>query len=216
MDKTARNPNIPDLLTLLGHSSPSTPVSTPSKSPHSEFVDFFSVNTPTDPTAHNSPASEGGKLSEVLSVLDTECEENVFIVRRISRLGHTAYTALSTYFSSFGRVKRILLLPSRGKGDSRSRPASMGFVVMEDCLDCAIICQSDSYKINYVEDIRVEKFYRNAKVQVTDGTTVTNAYVPASYLEGAQRSQALSMPVPVVTISEVEQLAESMMTTLRL
>ena len=92
----------------------------------------------------------------------------------------------------------------------------MGFVVMENCLDCAIICQSNSYSVNYVDDVRVEKFYRNAKVQVTDGTSVANAYVPASFLEGPQRSQALSMPVPIVTLSEVEQLAESVIKTLGL
>jgi hypothetical protein len=65
-----------------------------------------------------------------------------------------------------------------------------------------------------VEDVKVEKFYRNAKVQVTDGTTVANAYVPASFLDGHQRSQAHSVPAPIVTLSEVEQLAESVIKTL--
>ena len=118
------------------------------------------------------------KLAGVLSELDHEDEGRIFIVRRISKLGHMAKHVLGDFFSQFGPVIRILLLPSRGRGDSRSRPASMGFVVMANASHCAHICSCSVYCVNGV-DIQVQKFTRNERVEVTDGRVVAHAYLPA-------------------------------------
>ena len=191
--------------------------STYSTSPTSLTPDQFSLNTPT-----NDYDPGAVKLSEVLTVLDQENESNILIVRRISKLGYRAQEALAEYFSNFGIVRRILLLPSRGKGDSRNRPASMGFVVMERREDCARICRIDNYRVGFV-DIQVQKFVRNAKVQVmTDGYTVANAYIPSSHMGDHPMSSPRldrfpsSELNPIVNLADLELLAESMVQALGL
>jgi len=161
------------------------------------------------------------KLADVLNVLDSEDESCIFIVRKISKLGFSAYDSLSLYFSKYGLVKKILLLPSRGKGDSRNRPASMGFVVMGSQFECRSVLMSENHRVNYV-DIQVQKFVRNTKVQVSDGgVNVTNAYIPASYLGGkpsvpmnaapAFSEDTTAEPQPVVSLEQLENLARSLL-----
>ena len=208
----------------------STPSSTYSASPQSSTLNTpvygFNLNTPVNgykvPAPHVDETlgtSESVKLADVLGVLDHEDDTCIFIVRRISKLGFHAHDALVARFSNFGPVKKVILLPSRGKGDSRNRPASMGFIVMQNCSDCLQIMQSDRYMVNQV-DIQVQKFVRNAKIQVSDGNTVTNAYISSAYINQSTSNNG-SGPFlcsesfnPIITLDQLEVIAESMLKNL--
>ena len=179
--------------------------------------------SPSTLSYKDSMSPDSIKLADVLNVLDSEDESCIFIVRKISKLGFSAYDSLNLYFSKYGLVKKILLLPSRGKGDSRNRPASMGFVVMGTQYECRSVLVSENHRVNYV-DIQVQKFVRNTKVQVSDGgVNVTNAYIPTSYL-GSKSSPATvnvapalsddtttAEPQPVVSLEQLENLARSLL-----
>ena len=175
--------------------------------------------SPSTLSYKDSMSPDSIKLADVLNVLDSEEESCIFIVRKISKLGFSAHDSLNQYFSKYGLVKKILLLPSRGKGDSRNRPASMGFVVMGSQYECRNVLMSENHRVSFF-DIQVQKFVRNTKVQVSDGgVNVTNAYIPSSYLGGKPSSSA---PVitdntsstegqPVVSLEQLENLARSLL-----
>lgn len=75
-------------------------------------------------------------LLEALNVQsDNDCCR-IVTVRKCHKLGFKSHIHLRQYFSRFGRVDRVVLLPMRAKPknatDGRgNRPSSMGFVVME-------------------------------------------------------------------------------------
>lgn len=179
-------------------------------------------------TSGSTCGSESVKLAGVLGMLDNEDDSCILIVRRISKLGFAAHNSLSAFFSCFGPVKRVMLLPSRGKGDTRNRPASMGFVVMANSSDCNKVVQSGHIKVLDV-DIQVQKFVRNTRIEITDGTTVANAYIPPAFMCIDQNSN-LSKSTPVsfslandalgsaslVTVDQLESLAASMLKDLGL
>ena len=180
----------------------------------SEFADLSSLQTPREYTGQIGSRDGGVKLADVLTMLDDEDESKIFIVRRISKLGHNANAALADFFNRFGLVRRIILLPSRGRGDSRTRPASMGFIVMEHTLDCARICAVNGYSVGHV-DIQVQKFTRNERVQVSDGLTVTNAYVPASRMSPPRQLVDVS-ETRTLSTAELELLAKAVIDTLEI
>lgn len=196
-------------------------LSTPS---HTSLVRLGSQDykSPSMSTCKDGMSPESVKLADVLNVLDSEDESCIFIVRKISKLGFSAYDSLSQYFSKYGLVKKILLLPSRGKGDSRNRPASMGFVVMSSKSESCSVLMSEDHRVNHV-DIQVQKFVRNTRVQVSDGgVNVTNAYIPKSYLGGKSLATPEKVaPVlsdytfeaaqPVVSLEQLENLARSLL-----
>lgn len=196
----------------------STPSSSSTKSPVSEYVDSGMFSSPSTGMLP-APARDGDresscKLSEVLGVLDYEEEANIFIVRRISKLGYQANDVLTDFFSQFGPLRRVLLLPSRGRGDSRLRPASMGFIVMEKAQDCSLICSSEIFQVNEV-NIQVQKFTRNARLPVGTGSSSINALIPS--LETSTPPPRFDDPQShQYTISQVEMLAQAVIDTLRL
>ena len=211
MSKTAVFGNFPDIDRIVNINTPSL---THSSSPTSDFLTPVSQYS----VSRNEDNDDSVKLSDVLNVLDFEDEQSIFIVRRISKLGFTAQESLGSFFANFGFVRRILLLPSRGKGDSRSRPASMGFVVMDRALDCIRVCQRDTYRIGF-SDIHVQKFVRNAKIQVSDGYSVSNAYVPAMmpdmFASTPKIERFMSSELnTTVTLAQMEILVESMVLNL--
>ena len=201
MSQTAFYPRIPEIADQRTVSV-LTPHSTYSVSPVSQFL------TPVNQYSggYSDDQDDTVKLSDVLNVLDYENEACIFIVRRISKLGHAANDSLYTYFNQFGRVRRILLLPSRGKCDSRTRPASMGFVVMESAFDCNRICQGLVYRIGF-SDVNVQKFVRNAKVQLNDG--YSNAYLPMYSAPERFMSSELKSP-----LDGLDSLVDSMIACL--
>jgi len=176
--------------------------------------------SPTTLSCKDGMSPDSIKLADVLNVLDSEDESCIFIVRKISKLGFSAYDSLNQYFSKYGLVKKILLLPSRGKGDSRNRPASMGFVVMKSRYECRSVLMSEDHQVDEI-DIQVQKFVRNTKVQVSDGgVNVTNAYIPKSYLGSPPSAPVKFAPSlsddvtdsqPVVSMEQLENLARSLL-----
>jgi hypothetical protein len=193
--------------------SMSTSSSSSTRSPVSEAADLSGLPIPFDDMARSS-TRDGVKLADVLGVLDHENESNIFIVRRISRLGHSANHVLVGFFCQFGPVKRIILLPSRGRGDSRTRPASMGFIVMENALDCAHICSMQSYLVGHVE-IQVQKFTRNERVDLSDGLVVTKAYVNPSG-KAPMSPQVLDSHSSTLSAFQLELLAKAVIDTLEI
>lgn len=202
------------------YNASNTPLNKMYKANVSMHDDF---GTMSSQASESTCGSESVKLAGVLGMLDTEDDSCILIVRRISKLGFAAHNALSAFFSGFGPVKRVMLLPSRGKGDTRNRPASMGFVVMANSSDCNKVVQSGHFKVLDV-DIQVQKFVRNTRIQISDGTSVANAYIPAAFM-CIDENQHLSRSTPVsfslandafgsanlVTVDQLESLAASML-----
>lgn len=80
-------------------------------------------------------------LPEVFKLLEADDDECIICVKKIHKLGFKSVKYLRQYFSMFGKVSRMVILPSRQKdqastpyyGSSQAnavRPASMCFVVM--------------------------------------------------------------------------------------
>ena len=100
-----------------------------------------SVSTPVDisgASAVDDSSDEPPRMNllEALNVQrDDDCSR-IVTVRKCHKLGFKSHIHLRQYFSRFGRVDRVVLLPMRAKPkhatDGRgNRPSSMGFVVME-------------------------------------------------------------------------------------
>ncbi|KAF4728038.1 hypothetical protein FOZ63_014715, partial [Perkinsus olseni] len=86
--------------------------------------------------AHEGP---GKTLRTLLQELDEEDENCISIVRRIHKFGFKSPVFLREYFEEYGQVRKVLVAHSRqlqpGPNDTtrtRSRPASLGFVLMAD------------------------------------------------------------------------------------
>jgi len=99
-----------------------------------------SISTPvvnsfgTDESTSDDPPRMN--LLEALNVQSDEDCLRIVTVRKCHKLGFKSHIHLRQYFSRFGRVDRVVLLPMRAKPknalDGRgNRPSSMGFVVME-------------------------------------------------------------------------------------
>ena len=78
-------------------------------------------------------------LLEALNVQSDGDVRRIITVRKCHKLGFKSHVFLKQYFSRFGKVERVVLLPMRAKvqttvgGTSRgNRPSSMGFVVFEN------------------------------------------------------------------------------------
>ena len=103
-------------------------------------------------------------LSSLLEVIEGDSEECILTVRKIHRLGFKSARALRKHFSQFGRVDKILLLPSRPKiadgEQAKPRPASMGFIVMESVGAAAsALSKGDTHEVA-VWQIQVQQFHR--------------------------------------------------------
>ena len=82
----------------------------------------------------------GKSLKDLMVELSCEDEQNIFVVRRINKLRSDAGQVIRDYFSQMGAVVKVLLLPWRRPRDSgRPRPSSLGFVLMSDSAETAMI-----------------------------------------------------------------------------
>jgi hypothetical protein len=92
-------------------------------------------------------SSQGGQLDQdeqprmnLLEALNVQSDDDIrriITVRKCHKLGFKSHVFLKQYFSRFGKVERVVLLPMRAKPQygtvSRgNRPSSMGFVVFEN------------------------------------------------------------------------------------
>jgi len=70
-------------------------------------------------------------LRAIMQTLEPVEAGRVLQVRRIKQLGFASTVALREHCSQFGGVEKVLVSHSRAQ--SRLRPASLGFIVMDDC-----------------------------------------------------------------------------------
>lgn len=94
------------------------------------------VVSTTSPVSSAEDDAPRMNLLEALNVQSDEDCQRIVTVRKCHKLGFKSHIALKQYFSRFGKVERVVLLPMRAKPknamDGRgNRPSSMGFVVME-------------------------------------------------------------------------------------
>jgi len=94
---------------------------------------LLTSSTPLDESSDEPPRMN---LLEALNVQSDEDCGRIVTVRKCHKLGFKSHIHLRQYFSRFGRVDRVVLLPMRAKPkhamDGRgNRPSSMGFVVMD-------------------------------------------------------------------------------------
>jgi hypothetical protein len=100
-----------------------------------------------------------GGLSDVVSELSSENEAEIFVVRRINKLIHPV-SQLNEYFSNFGTVVKVLLLPWRKlKEKQRSRASSLGFILMGDSFTVQNILKEKTHLIDSCK-VEVEKFHK--------------------------------------------------------
>ncbi|EER08474.1 hypothetical protein Pmar_PMAR026621 [Perkinsus marinus ATCC 50983] len=136
-------------------------------------------------------------LLEALQVFNEEDEKRVFTVRKVHKLGFKSQYALKKYFSQFGRVKDVVLLPMRAKpkpgphGQVRAvRPSSMGFVVMQCPEDVQrILAYGDTHTIKGWP-IEVRPFVRPSDKQESKvGTYGEGVHASATGLPKEGRSE---------------------------
>ena len=95
-------------------------------------------------------------LPEVYRLLGFEDDFCILAVRKIHKLGFKSVKYLREYFSQFGKVSKIILLPARAKGESPCvpgahasvRPASMAFLVMSSRVSAALALSQPVHWIN--------------------------------------------------------------------
>ena len=78
-------------------------------------------------------------LNAVLAILKHVDPASVLMVRRVNRLGFDGAKSMQLYFSKYGRVIRIFMLPLKSRKKNISLPPKTGFLVMESPALCARI-----------------------------------------------------------------------------
>jgi len=136
-------------------------------------------------------------MKSQLQALSLEDPAQVFIVRRINKLGFASSSQLRYYFSRYGEVKSVYVSHSRVKslrpsGGRRSpnvqwrlRAAALGFVVMRSSEAIQFILQDGpEHDVNSVM-VRVHPFHRRSVAQIGEAETkcleVDEAGSPAAY-----------------------------------
>lgn len=113
-------------------------------------------------------------LPDVFKLLDPEDEECVICVKKIHKLGFRSVKYLRHYFSQFGTISKIVILPSRQKDPSSIssyyggkthcgsvRPASMGFLVMASKWSAGRILSQEMHQIGECP-VETSRFNRQA------------------------------------------------------
>ena len=124
----------------------------------------FSSNVMSAPLWEMQAPANTYNLTGLLSILEEDEESCILTVRKIHRLGFKSARALRRHFGQFGQVDKILLLPSRPKGDDcKPRPASMGFVVFgsRNAVDAAL--NMSEHQIVQGWPVQVQRFLRKAE-----------------------------------------------------
>ena len=107
-------------------------------------------------------------LPEVFKLLEGVENDRIICVKKIHKLGFKSVKFLRQYFSQYGVVKRVVVLPSRQKevetydGSVRYsvRPASMCFVVMANASQCEEILMHEYHCVGYDCLVEVSVFNR--------------------------------------------------------
>jgi len=126
---------------------------------------------PTNRKPAMNGVDTGESLQTFLSELALIDDSRVVSVRKINALGFGSAPMLQDYFSKFGTVDRVMVAPTVIKsketfGKSRTRPAGLGFVVMQTSEEVeAILKHGETHSLAGV-DIKVCPF----KSHSIDGT----------------------------------------------
>lgn len=106
-----------------------------------------------------------------LTQLQTEDPKCVFIARRINGMGFESKDVLSAHYEQYGRVLKVLVAHSKVKpfrrqgAQSRIRPGSLGFIVMDSPQSVENILAVGANQFVRGYNISVERFEKIAKPQ---------------------------------------------------
>lgn len=111
-------------------------------------------------------------LSAIFRMLEVENSDSIICVRRIHKLGFKSVRLLRRYFSAFGTVRKIVLLPSRpneygGKVDAHIRPSSMCFLVLDSRESALRVLTQEIYDIG-CHQIHVSPYMPCSSVSSTE------------------------------------------------
>lgn len=95
----------------------------------------------------NAFTSNSLSLNSILAMLKHVDPSSVVMVRRVNRLGFDGARVISNYFSKFGKVVRVFMLPLRSRKKSQVLPSKTGFVVMEKQSCCDAILASNEHMV---------------------------------------------------------------------
>eukprot|EP00434_Breviolum_minutum_P024609 symbB.v1.2.021732.t1/scaffold1896.1/size96813/3 len=128
-------------------------------------------------------ADKKSTLGMHLTQLQTEDPKCVFIARRINGMGFQSKDVLSAHYEQYGRVVKVLVAHSKVKpfrrqgAQSRIRPGSLGFIVMDSPQSVEKILAHGANQTVAGHNISVERFEKIAKpqenVQSTAGDSTT-------------------------------------------
>lgn len=122
-------------------------------------------------------ADKKSTLGMHLTQLQTEDPKCVFIARRINGMGFQSKDVLSAHYEQYGRVLKVLVAHSKVKpfrrqgAQSRIRPGSLGFIVMDSPQSVEKILAHGANQTVAGHNISVERFEKIAKPQETGQST---------------------------------------------
>ena len=101
-------------------------------------------------------------LPDIFDMLSSEDAGCIVCVRRIHRLGFKSVRYLRRFFSKFGLIRKIVLLPSRPKewlfgSDAAIRPSSMCFILFDNRESVSGILSQEAYQVVSC-DVTVSKY----------------------------------------------------------
>ena len=114
----------------------------------------------TAPTEHEALPNCHGLQSAVAQFKSQGISsERIFVVRKVHCLVTNAADILKSYFSRFGRVTHVELLPSRRRC-GRLRPSTTGFVILESPAAVALVLKNHSsvHQVTAEHEVEVTPF----------------------------------------------------------
>ncbi|CAE7242935.1 unnamed protein product [Symbiodinium natans] len=147
------------------------------------YVEPEEEQTPSFPPAGSTDRDKKITLGTHLTQLQSQNPRCVFITRKINGMGFQSKEILSTFYGQYGNVVEVLVAHSKVKSlrgqdaQSRTRPGSLGFVVMDSPEAVAKILAAGANQRVAGHTIRVEPFQRVTKPQdagQSAGSTATS------------------------------------------
>jgi len=118
----------------------------------------------------NEYLSECLSLNVILSILKHADPASVVMVRRVNRLGYEGAKSMKRYFSRYGEVLRIFMLPLRSRKKNLALPSKTGFLVMRKPIGGAIIAEEKEHFVLPNISVSVGRFTHRALMMQDDNT----------------------------------------------
>jgi len=128
-----------------------------SKTPTSPYSQ---ISTPTTASSLNEPPSHcQGLQSAIMQFQSAGIDEvRIFVIRKVHGLVSDATEILFEYFSRYGKVTHVELLPSRRRC-GRLRPSTTGFIILEDSVAVArVLSDSPVHRVTSDHVVEVTPF----------------------------------------------------------